>query len=402
MPGLKDAVRELMNSHLDDLMNMTNIQAMRFDLSAMAIALPDESHPNRLPFSGVLTKVGEPSDNPPDGANGRRVLIPTDVAEKALDSLAAMGVDFTADYSGHDPTKKIGVITAAEIEGNDLTISGFFYAQDFPDEVAFIQANKDRLGFSYEAQVMVEDQNANPLTVSHCVFTGAAVLFKDKAAYTTTSLQASKDSTQMDEQLKAALEAITQSVAGLAAEVATIKASATVQAGSVLHKVKPHSDALRACADKLEADGIGADPKRGHVAVLRHMADSMEASACTGNLPNIYTGGDFYYASAEQKAYKKVAELEKTVDDLSAKLEAAATVAADAKKAAFNAASAPDRKTVSPVIAALLKKGGITLEASGDNKLNDTQLDAVMKASGANTPAQRMAKKLELQAAYLL
>jgi hypothetical protein len=92
-----------------------------------------------------------------------------------------MAVDI---FDGHDAQAKIGVITGATIEGSDLRIEGFVYAADFPEEAAFIKANKNNLGFSFEAQdIRVESLDSDPLVITACVFTGAAILEKVKAAF---------------------------------------------------------------------------------------------------------------------------------------------------------------------------------------------------------------------------
>src|SRR6185312_3513112 len=45
-------------------------------LEALAVALPEVAgHPNRVPFEGVLTLVDEPSNRPPSGARGHRVIL---------------------------------------------------------------------------------------------------------------------------------------------------------------------------------------------------------------------------------------------------------------------------------------------------------------------------------------
>ena len=45
-------------------------------LEAMAVTLPEVAgHPNRAPFTGVLTLVDEPSTKPPSGARGHRVIL---------------------------------------------------------------------------------------------------------------------------------------------------------------------------------------------------------------------------------------------------------------------------------------------------------------------------------------
>lgn len=54
---------------------------------------------------------------------------------------------------------------------------------------ARIALDAAKLGFSFEAQqIAVESLNADPLVITDCVFTGAAFLMKDTAAYRTTAL----------------------------------------------------------------------------------------------------------------------------------------------------------------------------------------------------------------------
>ena len=346
------------------------LMAMRFEAMALDVpAVPD--HPNRVPFSGVLTRVDQASDNPVGGAQGKRVLIPKDVADKALASLLGMGVDYEPTLSGHDPHKKIGIMTTATIVGDAVQIEGFLYGADFPLVVKEIQDKKAELGFSYEAQVAVNDWKADPIEVTECIFTGAAILYKNKAAYTSTTLSAAADITmeidQMDmQELMAAIEAaVKKATDPLAADVAQLKASTgRIEASSVLHKVKPHADRIRAAAEELEKDGMGGHEKRGHVAHLRRMADKMEAEAVMGKLPHIWNDHDWLDASTEKS--DEVAALKTEIASL--------------KAAAFAAASAPDRKTASgsdvPSTKAALAAGSTT-----DYRKIDTDL----KASGAST-----------------
>ena len=350
-----------------------SFQAMRFE--AMSLEVPDvPDHPNRIPFSGIMTRVDAASDNPVGGANGKRVLIPKAVAESALASLLGMGVDYAPGLSGHDAQKKIGVITAATIDGDAINIQGFLYGADFPAVVKDIQLRKSLLGFSYEAQAAVADWKQDPVEVTSCVFTGAAILLKDKAAYTTTSLTAHAD-TEINEmdmtELMAAVAKLTEQNAALMDKVTTMEArSATLSAASVLHKVKPHSDALRAAADGMEKDGVGLHDKRGHVSHLRRMADKMDAEAVMGKLPHIYD--DFGPFEAAAAPNQEVESLKIKVGELEAKL--------------FAAAAAPERKTEAQ------SGDKPKLEAAGKPDL--VKLDADLKASGAST-VKRLAAILE-------
>lgn len=106
-----------------------------------------------------------------------------------MDSLLGITVDFTPDLDGHDPQAKIGVITGAGINGQDLCIKGLIYAADLPEVAADIKANKQKLGFSFEARELITlDPDAHPIPIVECAFTGPPILFRDKAAYKSTSL----------------------------------------------------------------------------------------------------------------------------------------------------------------------------------------------------------------------
>jgi len=204
------------------------VPRVSLNLDAMGIELPDwpeGEHPNARPFRGVLTRVDEPSDRPPNGARdgqGRahRVLIPRDVAEQALPTLIAMAVDVKIAGNGHgsqtlkdhDARRKVGVITQARIEGRDLRVEGILYAKDFPDVMADLDRHKTdgSMGMSYEiTDVQVVDAEAPIWTLSHLTFTGAAILERKSAAYERTSLQARRDSGEQrgrDDEMTASIE----------------------------------------------------------------------------------------------------------------------------------------------------------------------------------------------------
>ncbi len=181
-----------------------NVHAASIELQieAMSLMVPDiKGHPNRHPFSGIVTRIGLPSDKAPGGSAGKRVILTPEAVKAAIPSILGMGVDYSHDFRGHDPQRKIGVITGAKEKGNALHIEGFFYAADFPEVVAEIVANKRKLGWSYE--VLVADGGAQHaedlLIVTEFVFTGAAVLRKDAAAYSTTTLAAATEDSDMAE-----------------------------------------------------------------------------------------------------------------------------------------------------------------------------------------------------------
>jgi hypothetical protein len=164
-----------------------------FRIEGMALEIPDApGHPNRAPFRGVLTQVDAVSDAAPAGAAGHRVLLPRDVAEAALPTLLGMAVNFAPDASSHAVRRKVGLITRAEILGDDLVVEGFLYAKDFPDVVREVRARREEMGMSYEVSgVEIEDPEAEVWVLSSVTFTGAAILEKKSAAFKRTSLAAS-------------------------------------------------------------------------------------------------------------------------------------------------------------------------------------------------------------------
>lgn len=395
------------------------------EIAAMALAVPEvEDHPNRMPFSGVLTRVGTPSDEPPHGSGGRRVLLTASAAEQALPSLLGMAVDLTADLDGHDAQSKVGIITAAHIEGDEIQIEGFIYASDFPDEAARIRADKDVLGFSFEAvNVLVADPCADPLEIVQCCFTGAAILRKDKAAYQTTSLSASADQEirMTPDEMKALLaESMGAALAPLSERLDKIENAATAAnekleaSKAVIDAVEPHAAALESCAAAMETAGIGCAADRGHVSVLKKMASDMRASAAMGKTPSAYRDG--YYAGAERRegtaaepAKLDAAAIAKAVEDavkpLATKLDAAEarltetgealksaeTKLADVAAKRFDAAAEPARKTLSPAVTALLAKADLTVPDDG-GKLSVAKVDEALSKAGLNRDQRLTAK----------
>lgn len=391
-------------------------------LRAMSLNIAhDDDHPNKMPFTGVLTKLDEPSDEAPGGSGGRRVIVTSEAAKAALGTLLGMAVDFTPDFDGHDVQAKIGIITSADIVGNELQISGFVYAADFPQTADLIKKLKDVLGFSFEAQrLYVEDMNAEILKVIGLTFTGAAILLKDKAAYQTTSLAASAEGElQMTaEELKAllgpvlaeALKPFSDRLDQVEKNSATVAESLQANA-AVRNQVEPHAAALEAAYCAMEAAGVGTHPKYGHIHTLRCMSDSMRAEAAMGKVPHIWRDHDYPYEAAadtgntEESELKKeeiealvanaVAAAIKPLQDankaLEEKLAAAETKVKDAQTTQRLNAGGPQRKTIDSAVMASLNRAGITLP-EGDAKLKVAEVDKALQASGLDLTRRIMVK----------
>ena len=164
-------------------------------LRAMAVEFPEVAgHPNRLPFEGCLTLVDVASDKAPNGARGHRVVLTREAAEVALPSLLGMAVDYKAGWDGHDARQKCGIITAANLEGQRLMVSGFLFARDYPEfareKVGMMAGADGDMGMSYElADAHVADMKAPVWKLTRATFTGAAILLRAKAAYRGTSFR---------------------------------------------------------------------------------------------------------------------------------------------------------------------------------------------------------------------
>jgi hypothetical protein len=367
-------------------------------LNAMSLNIAtDDGHPNKMPFSGIMTRIDEPPARPPDGSGGRLITISREAAEKALSSLLGMAVDYKPNLDGHDPQAKIGLITAATIEGNAILIEGFIYAIDFPEVAAEIKASQGALGFSYEARnLYTNDPDANPCVITECVFTGAAILRKDKAAYRTTSIAAVAEEDEMNEELKKVLEGLSAGLEGLTKQFGELSASVEdlkkgpekVEANAkVISMVEPHAQACEACAASMDAAGVGGDPERGHANVLRKMAGHMRAEAALGKVPHIFR--EFIGAAAEkaEPAADMSAKLDELVKPLAEGLKAMETKLADLKAAAVANVEAPVRKTLPAAITALLAKTGIEAPADG-SKLSLANVNKALEGLPTNTRLQ--------------
>ena len=307
-------------------------------LEAMAVTMPTVfGHPNRMPFSGILTRLDKPSDKAVGGAGGKRVIFTTTAAQRALPSLMGMAVGLNDTLDGHNVRNKIGIITAASIEGDAVHVDGFIYARDFPKEASRIQTEKGQLGFSWElADIFVESLDADPLVITDACFTGAAILRKDKAAYGSTSLAASAEEQDMTkEEMQALLaEAIT-----------------------------PLGDSVKALAAAQETQGE----------TIAKLSASAEASAAET-------------AEAVDKAAQALKDAE---------LATAKAKITELEAAAANKTSEPERKTLSPQISALLARADLAMPGEGE-KLSLGKVDAALSKSGLS-PVKRMEIKNELQ-----
>lgn len=147
----------------------------------------DNSHPNKSPFTGILCSIDSPSISVPNGSNGKRVQLSSEAVQNAIETLVGMPVNANYDdkkkFDMHNPKEIIGQISNAYIKGNDIWIEGYLYPQNCPEICASIKKEKKDLGFSYELLASQSEIKNDIMYVTELVFTGAALLYKDCAAY---------------------------------------------------------------------------------------------------------------------------------------------------------------------------------------------------------------------------
>ena len=374
------------------------------ELKAMSLEVPvTPGHPNKRPFSGVMTRIDEPSDGPVGGSGGRLVVVTRACAEAALDTLLGMAIDANKDLTNHAEARKIGIITEATIEGNAIVIKGHLFAKDFPAEMEAIDAEKHLLGFSYELTPTKAAITAdNLLRIDAGYFTGAALLYKSKAAYHSTSLAAAATTSEDEKMdLKELTEAVAALTAAMTAQGTQLKsiteklaASGVTASSECMAAVEPHAKALESCAAAMKAAGVGGHPEHGHVRVLHSMAGHMRASAALGKIPHIWRDHDYPMSAAAQTSVTAAVDpaLKKDVETLSASLKtvtdslaAITTGLADLKANARANTPAPERRTLPSSVTSLLARNGIGAPTDGDpTKVNVEEIAAKLKANGAS------------------
>lgn len=156
-----------------------------------AEVVADSAHPNKMKFRGILVQLDKPSTKPPNGSQGHRILVPTDVARRRLKTLIGMGINYAPDLDAHAQRRKVGVIDKAWIDGNDLRVEGHIWKHDFPE--AEKDLKKPNLGMSMElGDVRVDNPQDDIWTLDDFQFLGATVLWRDSAAYRGTQAIAAR------------------------------------------------------------------------------------------------------------------------------------------------------------------------------------------------------------------
>jgi hypothetical protein len=141
-------------------------------------------------FEGLLTYIDRPSDRAPSGSRGHRVIITRNAASGALTSLIGKPVNVReVTFDNHDKTNLKGEICEAWIDGNTVRVRGVVRNVD-GTPLAPNHPRHEDLGMSYElGETRIENLRASVWRVTETNFTGAAVLYRSKAAYQETRFE---------------------------------------------------------------------------------------------------------------------------------------------------------------------------------------------------------------------
>ena len=197
-------------------------------------------NPDLMKFSATVGYLDTPTDATPcGGMSGYKTVISSEGTD--VQTLVGMGVNcdygWGNDFKGHDKWFKIGTITSAWMQGNEIKAEGHLWKADFPDICDTIECAKDSLGCSVELYFeSVEEDKANKNIIGkNAHFTGVAILYKSKAAFQRTSIMCAikqQEEDKLNEEIQKVLDEQNKKVEGqfTAMNEAIAKIAASVEA----------------------------------------------------------------------------------------------------------------------------------------------------------------------------
>jgi hypothetical protein len=361
-------------------MNQFSIESMSLELPAVA------RHPNRHPFRGVLTLVDVASERAPAGARGHRVILTRAAAETAIPSLLGMGLGYRPALDGHDARRKVGIITSADIVGRSLEVRGYLFARDFPELVRELRAGgKTLLGMSYEiADARVADVKASIWKLTEVTFTGAAILRRSKAAYPDTWIE---------------LVPPGRPLGGLHAQ-ARQHSGGQATTSSISTRKQP-APALLQSGPALQAGArMNEETTQQLIATTQRLAAAAEAlSEAAGRLETQHRELGEQQHTLDDKIGRMVAAIEDqgaaSVTDLKERVAQLERENAELKTHASRISANSTRKTLPPLVTALLSKSGV----DSADKIDAATLDKTLASLSVE---QRIAVKAQMARAGLI
>lgn len=241
-------------------------------------------------------------------------------------------------------------------------VEGYLFARDFPEIVRELRANGGRLGMSYEvADARIEDPRAPVWRLTEVTFTGAAMLRRDKAAYRNTwiELQTSDPSACASGQAKNGRQTSAQPTGHLPLTTGHCLSGDTMTE-ELTQQMITNSERLAAAAEALN-QALGR-------------LDAQQETLCE-KVDRIIATIDENEANARKELEARLAELERANTELKAQAKPAGDPVA--------------RKTLPPLMTALLAKNGVETTGPMD-------LETLDKTLAALSVEQRIAVKAQM------
>jgi len=287
-------------------------------LKCSVVPVDDNSHPNKSPFKGILCSINNPSVDAPNGSDGLKVQLSRDAVENSIQTLIGMPVNtnYSEDnkFDKHNTGNVIGQISKAYISNDNIMIEGFLYPQNCPKICASIKKEKQDLGFSYEllaSKYEITDENV--MLVTELCFTGASLLYKDKAAYgeETQLIAAQKNKKKVSDSVEAKEfeEIMTRVMAGISEE--KVKKEKEVdfvkQMGELADSIAKISASIAENKTAIEEVALEVgNIKAKEVEAAKLVEASVEEVA--------YEDGTDYKYDAEKKAFVKIEAAKEVLD----------------------------------------------------------------------------------------
>jgi hypothetical protein len=155
-----------------------------------------ERRANKIPFTGILFRMDEPSESSPSKGSDYPLFISRTVAEPLIQAIASSGglpIDVDDTLSKHSNPNIAGVMTNAEIQGSNFVVHGHLFPWSQKEKVGLILANQRHLGMSMNALAngaVIDRGGRKVFEIRDLELLGANVLFKDRATYQKTNFEA--------------------------------------------------------------------------------------------------------------------------------------------------------------------------------------------------------------------
>jgi hypothetical protein len=248
--------------------------AIEVDAESLETLEASNPNANTTPLKGVLFRIDEPSETAPSKGSAYPLLIPRDVAEKAMEfvnSTPGLPLDADDSFLKHANEKIVGIMSSAEIEGSDFIVKGHLFDWNKKDTVKAIVLNQDNLGMSLNGKAsgnIVPMNDSKVFQLSNLEILGANILLKNRATYQKTRISmdeiaASATENQLTEGVQENME-LERAIGELQTTLAEIRAASAKEAELAAARIAQLTETVNSQEQMLQT--IQAERERSIVA----------------------------------------------------------------------------------------------------------------------------------------